>query len=568
MTGISSLMASSMRGFAVLTIMAFLADPAIAVNPNTVENYTWLLVCAAILAFIAAYGIGANDVANSFATSVGAKSISMRQAVVLASIFEFLGAVSMGSSVSDTMRKGIANVECFEDNPGLLMYGMTCVIMATGIWLILASAFEMPVSTTHSCVGGIIGMTMMARSTDCVVWYEKSDTFPYMKGVSAIVVSWVLSPVASGVVAAIIFASTRFLVLRHGEAAFFRAKCAFPIIVGVTCGINAVFLIIKGTKDKAEELGTDTMVAEAKDGDITQVAIAGVCVAAVTGLLTALATPKLARAAEERVAARAEEDRVAGAELENGGVEVTDIALAEKKLAARPDECNPDDKSTPAGGGLVNTVIGSVQSELNADAHAVLETNKTVGDIHANATRYDAKAEEMFKYVQVFTAIVNAFSHGANDVANAMGPFSAVYFTWLHGAVGSEADVGDDIYWILAIGGAGIVLGLATYGYKIMQAIGVKLVAVTPSRGFCIELGAVFVIIYGTTQGWPLSTTHCQVGATVGVGLFEGAGGINRRVLFKTLAGWVFTLVVVGFSAAFLVGPSPEPIRDMYCEDN
>jgi len=156
------------------------------------------------------------------------------------------------------------------------------------------------------------------------------------------------------------------------------------------------------------------------------------------------------------------------------------------------------------------------------------------------------------RYVQVFTAIVDSFSHGANDVANAMGPYAAgtkkrglgsplpalatnfpffvlrlltVYITWKNGYVSSDSEVGNDMIWILALGGIGIGVGLATYGYKIMKALGVKLTAITPSRGFCIELGAAFVIIFGTTQGWPLSTTHCQVGATVGVGLFEGCGG-------------------------------------------
>jgi len=167
----------------------------------------------------------------------------------------------------------------------------------------------------------------------------------------------------------------------------------------------------------------------------------------------------------------------------------------------------------------------------------------------------------------VFTAIVNSFSHGANDVANAMGPFAAVYMIYKNGDVASKVDGGSDMYWILALGGAGIGLGLATYGYKIMICIGVKLVAVTPSRGFCIELGAAFVVLYGTIMGWPLSTTHCIVGATVGVGLFEGAGGINGGVLLRCVVGWVATLLVAGCTAAMLVGPSPEPIKAAYCDD-
>ena len=198
---------SCARGFAALTMLTLISESS-AAGDNRMDSLTWILITAAFLAFFAAWGIGANDVANTFATSVGAKSVTVRQAVVLASIFEFLGAVTMGSSVAKTMRKGIADVECFDDNPGLLMWGMTCVILAVGIWLCLASYLEMPVSTTHSCVGGIIGMTMMARGSECVVWNAPNDTFPFVKGVSAIVVSWVLSPVASGICGAIFYGLT------------------------------------------------------------------------------------------------------------------------------------------------------------------------------------------------------------------------------------------------------------------------------------------------------------------------------------------------------------------------
>ena len=97
--------------------------------------------------------------------------------------------------------------------------------------------------------------------------------------------------------------------------------------------------------------------------------------------------------------------------------------------------------------------------------------------------------------------------------------------------------------------------------------MGVKLTAITPSRGTCIELGAAFVIIYGTGQGWPLSTTHCQIGATVAVGLFEGCQGVNKELFLRACGGWVITLVVVGCTTAMLVGPSPEPLKNEYCKD-
>ena len=150
----------------------------------------------------------------------------------------------------------------------------------------------------------------------------------------------------------------------------------------------------------------------------------------------------------------------------------------------------------------------SCAAQVTKDTHRDVQRVEKVASIHKNAKLHDAKAESFFRFVQVFTAIVASFSHGANDVANAMGPFSAAYVAYKKGKVVPKHEMDPDtMMWILALGGAGIVVGLATYGYKIMNAMGVKMIAITPSRGYCIELGAALVVIYGTAQGWPLSTT-------------------------------------------------------------
>lgn len=128
-------------------------------------------------------------------------------------------------------------MECFEDNPGILMYGNMCVVYTTGVWLIFASYLELPVSTTHSTVGGIVGMAMAYRGADCVVWYEKADHFPYLSGVSAIVASWVLSPVISGAIAVGLFFAVRNLVLRHEDSHKY-AISIFPLLVTVTIAVN------------------------------------------------------------------------------------------------------------------------------------------------------------------------------------------------------------------------------------------------------------------------------------------------------------------------------------------
>tara|TARA_Y100000816_G_C26029784_1_gene539038 strand:+ start:76 stop:741 length:666 start_codon:yes stop_codon:yes gene_type:complete len=197
-----------------------------------------------------------------------------------------------------------------------------------------------------------------------------------------------------------------------------------------------------------------------------------------------------------------------------------------------------------------------MQSELNIRSAKQLNI---VSDLHDNAEKFDAKTEEVFKYLQVFTAMCDAFSHGANDVANAVGPFAAIYLIHReNGNIKKKVDMGDDAYWILGIGGVGIAIGLLVYGKKIIYAIGTKLCKITPSRGTCIELGSALVIISGSRLKIPLSTTHCQVGSTIGVGILENKSlfkkieGINFYILRKTIFGWVITCVVVGCIAGLL----------------
>ncbi|CAN0161887.1 unnamed protein product [Ectocarpus sp. 13 AM-2016] len=191
-------------------------------------------------------------------------------------------------------------------------------------------------------------------------------------------------------------------------------------------------------------------------------------------------------------------------------------------------------------------------NQMNQDIHSSVKDSEYVSQIHDNAEKFDPRAEEAFKYVQVFTAICDSFSHGANDVANAMGPFAGIYIVYTTGEVSKEGDLGNDAFWILALGGLGIVAGLAIYGYKIIAAIGVKIAKITPSRGFAIELGSAMMVIIGTRLEIPLSTTHCQVGATTGVALLEGAGGVNGTVLGKAVFGWIITIVVCALTCSVI----------------
>jgi len=546
------------KGLGMLTLINILSEIQASRDEFNKSDWTFYIVSAGLCAFFAAYGIGANDLANVFGTSVGSKSLSVKQAIVLASIFEFSGAVLMGSNVNKTIRKGIADPGCFSDNPGLMIYGMTVVTLCVGIWLVLASYFEMPVSTTHSCIGGIIGMTLMSRGHRCVIWnYSKNDysngtvnmgwgSFPWLDGVSEIVVSWIISPIASGICAALIYGTINLFILRY-ENSYQRAKIGFPIIVFVTTSLNASYWIIKGTNGQTERFGTSRLVREAKSGNLWPAIEVSLIFGGACSCLSMILLTNIIKKIDNKKYSNNPQN-----------VDIEDVKLDEM------------DSSLHGGGPTMaetgNVITSYVKNKLNRDVHKDLKTNKTVGNIHKNLKRHDARTEDFFHSIQIFTACVDSFSHGSNDVSNAVGPFAAAWVAYNRGKVTKSAEIDSGtMMCILALGGVGIILGLSTYGYKIMNAMGTKLTAITPVRGSCIELGAAMVVIYGSGQGWPLSTTHCQIGATVAVGLFEGTSGVNWKLFAKTCFGWIFTLVIVGSSTAVLVGPSPEPLKGQYC---
>lgn len=180
--------------------------------------------------------------ANSFATSVGSKTLTHTQAICMASVCEFLGAILMGSRVTGTIRKGIADIDYYVDSPEILMYGMLCVLVSVTSWLFAASRLGMPVSTTHSTIGAIIGMSMVAKGSDSIVWgSETSDEFPYLTGVSKIVASWVVSAMS---------AMSMFQVLRMTRVSqsYRRALFMFPVVTGMAMFINTFFVISKGSE--------------------------------------------------------------------------------------------------------------------------------------------------------------------------------------------------------------------------------------------------------------------------------------------------------------------------------
>jgi len=492
--------------------------------------YLWIVITGGVFSFISAMGIGANDVANAYATAVGSKSLTIKQAVVLATIFETSGALLMGGHVTKTIRKGIADYECFEDDPGALMYGCMCVCLSVGVWLFIASKYEMPVSTTHSCVGGMIGMTMALKGPQCVTWYEEKELFPYVGGVSGIILSWIISPLFSAMISSVFFGITRYSILRSKNS-FNRTIYLFPILIGFTATLNSFFIIYKGAKG----LGLDD----------TSFDTACIISFSIGGISSLLITP-FASSIKKGVIKKFNNDNINGNDSmhndDNNSINNQYIDIKNKDIESKDTMC-------------CSNIIKYIDDNINENLDNIVEENENVSNIHSQAEKFDDKTEEYFKSLQIFTAICDSFSHGANDVANAIGPFAAIYMIGRDGAVIKEVEMGSEAYWILGFGGVGISLGLLVYGYKIIHAIGLKLCKITPSRGVAIELSSALVIITGSRLEIPLSTTHCQVGATMGVAALEdpkNCSGINWSIVGKTFIGWILTLVVVGSSTALL----------------
>ena len=475
------------------------------------NQYTWIVYVGGLFSFIASMGIGANDVANSFATSVGAKSLTIKQAVVLACIFETSGAILMGSHVSETIRKGIADYECFQDDPYTLMYGCMWVCFSVASWLFTASYLEMPVSTTHSCIGGMIGMTIAIKGSNCVIWYKALDTFPYIGGVFGMVLSWFISPVLSGLISSSLYSIIRVTILRKKYEDKY-IYYGFPLLVGITMLLNSFFIFYKGAKG----IGLD-------DTPLGTVIGISFGIGILSGLLTIPALPKIYN-------------------YINTKPSITEIQVVDLEIE-RENPKTLYDK-------IVNININDFDKVDAKDASIINALND-------NAEVFDPRTEEFFKYLQIFSASCSAFSHGANDVANAMGPFAAILTIYWEGDVRKNSVMDKNAYWVLSLGGIGISLGLLLYGYRIIRAIGMKLCKITPARGTVIELSAALVTIFGSRLKIPLSTTHCQIGAICGVGLLESSwndnvSGINKKIIYKTLFGWIATCIFVGIVTGIL----------------
>jgi sodium-dependent phosphate transporter len=484
----------------------------------------------------------------------------MKQAVVIAAIFEFGGAMLLGRVIQDTISGGIADVAAFTHEPEVFAYGMMVALFVGGVWQIAASRLEMNVSATHSIIGAIVGFTIAFEGAGAVVWARTAPRvpgerrpFPPVKGVVPIVLSWFVSPVLAALASAAIFGACRVLVLRR-QRAFALSFALLPLLVLLTVFINVYFVLTKGAAKTLKKTA---------DWSETKAIWVALSVAGGAALLTGLAVVPALWARIKTLERRAA-DEAAAATARAAEDDDTCVPSSGRAAAAAPADDAFSTAAAPRTGLLyalrrafwrlrhsesVNSIQRAAMHGVEVDIHAIVEDDPVVKAIHAHAEVFDARAERVFSYLQVFSAICVIFAHGAGEVGYMSGPLGAI---WQVVSTGSLAKKVAPPLWVLLLSALGLVLGLATYGYNITRAIGTRMAKLTPSRGFAAELATSLVVLVASQYGLPTSTSQCITGAVIGVALLEGAGGFNWRFFARTFASWVATVALVALVTGLL----------------
>ena len=391
-------------------------------------DYTlWLIIGgSSAIAFYMAWSIGSNDVANSMATAVGAKAITFKQAVIIAGILNFIGAVFVGPHVTETVRKGIVDVNGIDSH--LLLLGFIASLLAAALWVTLSTWKEMPISTTHSIIGALMGFGIIAGGVSAVNWGK----------IGSVAASWILSPIAGCILAFLVFKLIVKTIFAK-EKPVKSAKIVGPVIIGLTAFIISASLLMKTPLGKTIE-----------------------------------------------------------------------ITIFESLILAFFIS-------------LIIAIIGILLLRKIEDTKA--EDYLTV--------------EGIFRKLQIITSCYVAFSHGANDVANAIGPVAGIIPLASSGILDPSASVPS---WLLGLGGIGIAFGCLTWGKKVMKTVGGRITSLTNTRGFSVDFGAATTVLVCSKLGLPISTSHTVVGAVIGVGLARGLEAVDLSIIKKIIVSWLLTL--------------------------
>ena len=405
---------------------------------------TLQLVLISLLAVYTAWNLGANDVANSMGTSVGSKALTLTQAIVIAGILEFIGAVIFGGEVSTTLATKVANPTLFIDTPQVFVKGMIAVLISCGLWLQIATNFGLPVASSHAVVGAIAGFSWVAKGREAIDW----------SSIRIIGLGWIITPILSGIVAV-----SFYIIL--SKSLFSQSNIIQSLqewIPWLSSGIVAIFGIIVFPQFWRQPL-------------FASIALSQNNLSSVTGVIFALILCFV----------------------------------------------------------LWNQLTKLQQKDSAADNQIL---------------------EEIMGKFQVISACFVAFAHGSNDVGNAIAPLAAIYYVWHTNSV-PISDITIP-YWILTVGGTGIVAGLAVQGKKVIATVGEGIISLVPSRGFCAEIATATTILLASSIGLPISTSHALVGSIVGIGLVQKNTQVDWNTVKSVILAWVVTLPMAAILGAII----------------
>lgn len=481
----------------------------------THHNHVLLFILATLFGVFMAFNIGGNDVANSFGTSVGAGTLTIKQALAVAAIFEVSGALIAGGEVTDTIRKGIVDLSAVPIEPIQFVYIMMSALVSAAFWLLFATKKGWPVSTTHSIIGGIVGSSITLGVM--LTGSEQALSLVHWSEIGTIALSWILSPLLGGLASYLLYFQIKKHILRYNDNASAELE-----------SIRQERLLLNEDHKQAFERLTE----------IQQISYTNTMVRDAQVMLENDFSPEdleseYYRKLHEINAKRENVD--AHKALENWvpiiaavGSAVISSMLLFKGL-----------KNMQLG---LNTLHNYLIMGMVA-AGVWMATSIFAKTLKSNTL--DRATFLLFSWMQVFTAAGFAFSHGSNDIANAIGPFAAILDVLRTGEMGSQAAIPTVA---MATFGVALIAGLWFIGKEVIQTVGSNLTTMHPASGFSAELAAAGVVMLASTLGIPVSSTHILIGAVLGIGL------VNHQTnwgLMKPIAmAWIITLPAAAMLSA------------------
>lgn len=465
-----------------------------------------LFILASIFGIFMAFNIGGNDVANSFGTSVGAKTVTIKQALIIAAVFELSGAIFAGAEVTKTIRSGIVIFPNSLD-PMLFVIIMLAALLSSGVWIFIATKKGLPVSTTHSIVGGIVGASIMMG----LLKFDGIQTLSMVKWseILRIAISWVASPLLGGIVAYIIYSYIDKKILKPSKK------------------LNDDLKNIKKERKKFKEEYFLNLKTKSQEEQIKE--------------LSAIALD------EEEQENNFYRNKMKEFKDQEKDIDIYSILKTHMPIIACIAAAIISAMFLFKGLNNVSTldilqnfwIIGIIGTISYVVTFAIVKIVKK--------TELNKTTDRIFSWFQIFTASSFAFSHGANDIANAIGPFAAILDVLKNGTINATSPVP---FAALAMFGVALVVGLWFLGKEVITTVGSKLATIRPTTGFSAELGASIVILLATQFGIPVSSTHILIGAILGIGVYNKNA---NWIMMKPIGlAWIITLPAAGIMAALV----------------